>query len=194
MKKIIDGTVCFLAAIVPMNIIFTVRHAVHYYETWDWSNWVAISIMALLTLIGLLGHVLLSVDNITPNKHQLGQKYTVKEIKDLTGKQYLTQFSLFILTAFAIPFTMPWIDLGFILFVEFAICVVYVNCKMFYINPFVHIFGYKIYEATFYNQKTEANVTFYVFTRIELKDLENQEINLKHSDSRIIRIKGKGVK
>jgi len=89
---------------------------------------------------------------------------------------------------------MPWVDLIFIIFVELAICVVYVNCKLYYINPFIHIFGYKIYEAVFYNQKTEADVTFYIFTKINLKTLEGEEVNLKHSDSRVIRLKGKEAK
>ena len=198
MKRHIDGAVCFLAAIIPMNMIFIVRFIVDYYQSWQWQNWVVVGVLASLTTIGLLGHFMLKKDRLTPNKTQLGMKYIVKEIKDLTGEQYLTQFALFILTAFAIPFSMPWVDIGFILFVEFAICVVYISCNLFYINPFFNLLGYKIYKARFYDKRTiedeiPTTKTFYVFMKNgEL--LLNQEINIKLSDSKIIRVVNKGEK
>ena len=191
MKKYIDGTVCFLAAIIPMNIIFIVRFAVDYRTDWRWQNWAVVGILGMLVLVGILGHLVLNTDKTTPDKHQLGQRYIVKEIKDLTGEQYLTQFALFILTAFAIPYSLPWVDLGFIVFVELAICVVYINCNMFYVNPFFNLLGYKIYKASFYNERTTITETFYVFMK-RAEILINQEINIKLSDSKIIRIKGKG--
>ena len=94
MKITKDGVVCFLITMVPLNIIFTIRFLCEYLNKRDVLFWISISILTILLVVGLIGICFITKEDMRPSKHHTGEIYDVINIKDMTGEQYLTQYSL----------------------------------------------------------------------------------------------------
>jgi len=189
MKITKDGAVCFLITMVPLNIIFTVRFLCEYLNKRDVWFWISISILALLLFIGFVGCCLITKEDMKPSKHHTGEIYNVDKIHDMTGEQYLTQYSLFILTAFAIPLKLPIVDVVMLLFVELTLLVVYVTNSMYYINPVLSLMQYKIYRVECRRVDLKKNEIMYVFAKDDSFISKENQFNINHTDVNIILLK-----
>lgn len=189
MKITKDGVVCFLITMFPLNIILTVRFLCKYLSERDVWFWISISILAILLFIGLVGCCFITKEDMRPSKHHTGEIYNVDNIHDMTGEQYLTQYSLFILTAFAIPFQFPIVDVVMVLFVELTLLVVYVTNSMYYINPVLSLMQYKIYRVECRRVDLKKNEIMFVFAKDDSFISKENQFNINHTDVNIILIK-----
>ena len=194
MKITKDGVVCFLITMVPLNIIFTIRFLCEYLNKRDVLFWISISILTILLVVGLIGICFITKEDMRPSKHHTGEIYDVINIKDMTGEQYLTQYSLFILTSFAIPLRSPIVDVFMVLFVELTLLVVYVTNAMYYINPVLSLMQYKIYRVECKRVDLTKNEIIYVFAKDNSFVSKENQFNIKHTDVNVILIKKNKLK
>ena len=191
MKFLKEGTAFFLIAMVPLNIIYIIKFVSIYYSCLTYQFWVVLSVYGLLIIIGCLFLFVFLKQDIKPVKNQLGEFWEIKSVTNITGEQYLTQYSLFILMAFVMPETLPILD-GIIMFVlQLTIWIVYVSNEMFFINPLLNIIGYKTFKVeckleNSFKPDEEANMrTLYIFTKnMDITNLEH--INMRHTDFNIL--------
>ena len=189
MKFSKDGIICFLITMVPLNIIFMVRFLYEYWTDKSAWTWISFSILLVLIGVGLIGYCFITKEDIEPSKHHTGEIYEVIKIEDMTGEQYLTQYSLFVLTAFAIPLQFPVIDVMMILFVELTLLVVYVANSLYYINPVLSLMQYKIFKVECKRIDRNKDEIMYVFAYDDSFISQQNQFNIKHTDNNVILIK-----
>lgn len=98
--------------------------------------------------------------NTVWNKSRL-ETIKITNCQNITDQHFLTYFSLFVL--FALAFELTKLSMFIVsLFIILFIGIVYVNNKMFYINPTLNILGFNFYEITYtHNQKEQTAKMFY---------------------------------
>lgn len=191
MKFSKDGIICFLITMVPLNIIFMVRFLYEYWANKSAWTWMSFSTLLVLIGVGLIGCCFITKEDIGPSKNHTGEIYEVIKITDMTGEQYLTQYSLFILTAFAIPLQFPVIDVMMILFIELTLLVVYVANSLYYINPVLSIMQFKIFKVECKRIDLDKSEIMYIFAYDNSFISEQQQFKIKHTDNNVILIKKK---
>jgi len=129
-------------------------------------------IFFLLTVFGIAGLIW--------NMHYTKVKDVKIKIlshKNITDQHFLSYFSLFVLYALSFELTKPsMLTISFIIII--LIGIVYVNNKMFYINPLLSILGYNFYEVK-YTDENSQNKTLTLFCKgeIELKTYKVKKLN-----------------
>ena len=114
-----------------MNIIFLVRMIPDYLINSDYTmslkSWICFGIIALLTFIGMLASVLITIKTLKFKENSLGIEFKIVECKNHTGEQYFTYFSLLVLTAFAVPYTDLLFDCIFICMIHLLLGFIYIR-------------------------------------------------------------------
>lgn len=148
----------YFSAFVPMYFLGLVKFLVGTASgTIEWSFLTLITILFFLALVvfGIAGLVW----NMRANKGEV-KKITVESFTNITDQHFLSYFSLFVLYLLGFQLTKPSMLVVSFLIVIF-IGIVYVNNKMFYINPLLNILGYNFYEITYtLNGKTQKTKVY----------------------------------
>lgn len=162
----------YFSAFVPMYCLILVKFIVGTIsKTIDLSFLTIFTfiVFALLTIFGIIGWFW--------NKNSKTAK-TIKikilSSKNITHEHFLSYFSLFVLYALSFELTKPsMLTISFIIII--LIGIVYINNKMFYINPLLNILGYNFFEVEFLD-KDNNKKTKTIFCR---GNLENKTYNIK---------------
>ena len=90
-------------------------------------------------------------------------KYESLEIissKNVTRENFLPYFPLFVL--FALAFELEYISMAVVYLIIIALLgIVYIKNRLFYINPFLNIIGFSIYEIQYKeNNKLQTDFAF----------------------------------
>jgi hypothetical protein len=156
-------------------------------------NYFLFGLVGLLFLVGVISSIVLSAKATKFSEKSLGYEYRVIELENQTGLQYFTHFSLLVLTAFSIPYTCIVLDFVFIILIHFFLGFIYIKEHLYYINPILNIYGYRIYKCECKNIKTDKNKTIYVLARkYEIK--KDLIIKTKSSKQDIIRVNKSQIK
>lgn len=119
-----------------------------------------------------------------------GKKFKVISVKDLTGENYFSNFSLIVLTGLSLDKKINIYTIVIFLLIEAALGLVYIKKKMFYMNPILALLNYSIFECTGKDDVTQINYEgeyYFITKRITIS--QDMVITYKNIDSHIIIIK-----
>ncbi len=191
MRFLKEGTAFFLIAMIPLNVIYIIKFISIYYTSLNYQFWLVLVIYLLFIIAGISLLCVFLKQEKKPLQNQLGEYWEIESAKDITGEQYLTQYSLFILMAFVMPETLPILD-GLIMFVlQVAIWIIYVSNELFFINPLLNIIGYKTFKLEcklkkeYFSDKDLYKRTLYIFTKNE-NFIKSKCIHICHTDLNIL--------
>lgn len=149
----------YFSAFVPLYFLGLVKFAVGFLSgTIDITplNITTISFFLVLVLTGIIGLVW----NMKTNRGKT-KAITVEKLTNITDQHFLSYFSLFVLYALGFQLTKPSMLVVTIIIIVF-IGIVYINNKMFYINPLLNILGYNFYEITYtLNGQTKTSKVYF---------------------------------
>ena len=85
---------------------------------------------------------------------------TIVESNNITDQHFLGYFSLFVLSA--VSFDLSKVNMAVVfVFIIVMIGIVYIKNQLFYINPFLNIFGYNFYKISYIeDNKTKTDYVF----------------------------------
>ena len=178
MRQILKNVFLYFSAFVPMYVLIQVKFIVDLAlgdvdsSVFTYCVLVFLLILVVLGIIGLLW-------NIKWNKDE-SENVTLESSTNITDQHFLGYLSIFIL--FALSFDLTKISM-FCIFLAILIFVgiVYVNNKLFYINPFLNILGFNFYEITYIKDDDTQSKTAKMFYRGDLQTADKrQRIKLKN--------------
>ena len=156
------------------------------------ANAFTICVLVFLLLLIILGIIGL-LWNIRWNKDE-AENVTIKECQNITDQHFLGYLSIFIL--FALSFDLTKVSMFCIfLFIMIFVGIVYINNKLFYINPFLNILGFNFYEITYIKDKDTRKRTAKMFYRGKLEATHAQRrVKLKNDHFSFVDRKDKGLR
>ena len=178
MKKILRDIFLYFSAFVPMYFLIQVKFLVDLFLGNVEANAFTICVLVFLLLLIILGVIGLLWNIIWCRDESVD--VVIKTSKNITDQHFLGYLSIFIL--FALSFDLTKVSMFCIfLFILIFVGIVYVNNKLFYINPFLNILGFNFYEITYQCDGDTENKTAKIFYRGELKAVNKHcRIKLKN--------------
>lgn len=148
-------------------------------------------IVCIFVLLGLCFTLrILRLNDAKNNTVSTGKQFKVLSVKNLTGENYFSNFTVIVLTGIALPSNPNWCVLAIFLLIEFTLGIVYIKQNMFYMNPVLPLLNYNIFECTGEDAVTgEKYKGVYYFVTKELKITQGEVIKYKNINSHIIWIK-----
>lgn len=154
--KLFKEICLYLSSFIPLYFLVVVKELLEIINgnlSFNITNGVMISLNVVLIGLGLFGIFW------TMKK----SKYESLEIissKNVTRENFLPYFPLFVL--FALAFELEYISMAVVYLIIIALLgIVYIKNRLFYINPFLNIIGFSIYEISFKeNNKLQADYAF----------------------------------
>ncbi len=193
--KRVSAVFLLMSAMLPLNILFLIKYITEYANDFYYKTdeniifnkclIICSSFIFILILAGLIGSISYLIQSTKIDKQELGKRYKIVKIENITSREYLTQFSLFILTAFAIPLSNIFLDFILIVIVQVLIGIVYISNETYYINPVFSILNIKLYKVEFEEEDREI----FILSKLESKKLLNKTICIKCTDKSLIKIK-----
>lgn len=170
--RIFKNLFLYFSSFIPLYFLLIVKLLVDILNgnlTFDVLNIVSLSMNGLLILLGIVGFLW-----NTKFSKSTEIEVKVKSATDITDKYFLQYFSLFVL--FAVPFDISYFNEFFIYIIVLVfIGVVYINCGLFYINPFLNILGYRFFETTYVAENGETKV-IKIFSKKSLTQGETYKV------------------
>ena len=135
---------------------------------------------------------ILRLNDVENNIVSTGKQFKVLSVKNLTGENYFSNFSVIVLTGIALPSNPNWWVLAIFLLIEVTLGIVYIKQNMFYMNPVLSLLNYNIFECTGEDAVTgEKYKDVCYFVTKELEIVQEEVIKYKNINSHIIRINTK---
>lgn len=154
MKKIF----LFLSAFIPMYFLLWVKlvlDIINHNLTFNVLNTTFFILLIIVIIVGSFGTFKIIYDD------QLKSTYvTIVESNNITDQHFLGYFSLFVLSA--VSFDLSKVNMAVVfVFIIVMIGIVYIKNQLFYINPFLNIFGYNFYKISYIeDNKTKTDYVF----------------------------------
>lgn len=154
MKKIF----LFLSAFIPMYFLLWVKlvlDIINHNLTFNVLNTTFFILLIIVIIVGSFGTFKIIYDN------QIKSTYvTIVESNNITDQHFLGYFSLFVLSA--VSFDLSKVNMAVVfVFIIVMIGIVYIKNQLFYINPFLNIFGYNFYKISYIeDNKTKTDYVF----------------------------------
>lgn len=154
MKKIF----LFLSAFIPMYFLLWVKlvlDIINHNLTFNVLNTTFFILLIIVIIVGSFGTFKIIYDD------QLKSTYvTIVESINITDQHFLGYFSLFVLSA--VSFDLSKVNMAVVfVFIIVMIGIVYIKNQLFYINPFLNIFGYNFYKISYIeDNKTKTDYVF----------------------------------
>ncbi len=148
-NNIIKNMFLYFSAFVPMYFLIVVKFCIGMFVKSIEANvlsYVVISTYSALILLGIIGYFW----NTKFNKEQ-SVNIVITKKQNITDQHFLGYFSLFVF--FALTFELTKVSMFVIsILIIVYIGIVYVNNKMFYINPLLNLLGYNFYEISYHKE------------------------------------------
>lgn len=154
MKKIF----LFLSAFIPMYFLLWVKlvlDIINHNLTFNVLNTTFFILLIIVIIVGSFGTFKIIYDD------QIKSTYvTIVESNNITDQHFLGYFSLFVLSA--VSFDLSKVNMAVVfVFIIVMIGIVYIKNQLFYINPFLNIFGYNFYKISYIeDNKTKTEYVF----------------------------------
>ena len=179
----------YFSAFVPMYFLIQIKFLVDLIFDKVEANTFTFCVLAFLFLLIVLGIIGL-LWNIRWNKDE-AETVTISDSKNITDQHFLGYLSIFIL--FALNFDLTKVSMFCIfLFILTFVGIVYVNNKLFFINPFLNILGFNFYEITYSKEQDSKTKTAKMFYRGKL-EVTNKPRRLKLKNEHFCFIEKKGT-
>ncbi len=137
----------FLSSFIPLFLLVITKELVEIINN-NWSlNFLNLSIIISLSIFAMYGFLSVKYvyKSILTTK---SKKIKIVNKNNLTDQHFLGYFSLFVL--FAVTFEIEMYSMAIIFFIVLMLIGrVYIKNEMYYINPFVNLFGYSFYDIEF---------------------------------------------
>lgn len=165
----------YFSAFVPMYCLVLVKFIVGTISRTIGFSFLTITtfvVFSLLTLCGLIGWFW------NKNTHNVkSKKIKIISATNITHQHFLSYFSLFVLYALSFELTKPsMLTISFIIII--LIGIVYVNNKMFYINPLLNILGYNFYQVQYLDKNgSQKEITLFCRGNLESKTYTIKMLN-----------------
>ena len=159
MKKIF----LFLSAFIPMYFLLWVKlvlDIINHNLTFNVLNTTFFILLIIVIIVGSFGTFKIIYDD------QIKSTYvTIVESNNITDQHFLGYFSLFVLSA--VSFDLSKVNMAVVfVFIIVMIGIVYIKNQLFYINPFLNIFGYNFYKISYIEDNKIK--TDYVFCKNDI--------------------------
>ena len=142
MKNLFVKILMYVSSFIPLYFLIVIKELIDIINdnlSFNITNSVMIGFNFLLIFLGALG-----VRGAFFDKKI--QKVSVKEFKNVTRENFLPYFPLFVL--FALAFELEYISMAVVyVLILVMVGIVYIKNELFYINPFLNIIGFDIYEV-----------------------------------------------
>lgn len=159
---VIKDIFLYFSAFVPMYFLILVKFLFGLLsETIDLNTLsiIILSVYSFLVVSGVLGLCWNTIWN-----RDGSQKIKIIFQKNITDQHFLGYFSLFVL--FALTFELTKLSMFVVsLVIIVFIGIVYINNKMFYINPFLNLIGFNFYEIKYKKFGGQKEFTAKMFYR-----------------------------
>lgn len=174
--KIFKSILLYFSAFVPMYFLIAVKFVCGFMiKTIDINllTVFTLSVYSILILAGILGLLW----NTVWNKDK-SEEVIITSKKNLTDKHFLGYFSIFVLFALAFELTkLSMVVVSFLIIIFIGI--VYINNRMFYINPLLNLLGFNFYIINYRKNGGEKESSVKMFCRGELKLKKKYRVKLK---------------
>ena len=139
-----------------------------------WSVLGFLMLLIILGIIGLLWNIKWCKDDT--------DTIIIKSSKNITDQHFLGYLSIFILFALSFDLTKVSMFCVFLLII-ISVGIVYINNKLFYINPLLNILGFNFYEISYIKDEKQQTRTAKMFYRGSLQtDSEPRRVKLKNDN------------
>jgi len=175
--KLFKNILLYFSAFVPMYFLIIVKFSCGVMSGLIQVNTLTIFTFAIYSsliiagIFGLLWNVLWDRGK--------SEEITITSKHNMTDKHFLGYFSIFVLFALAFELTklsMIVISLFIILFIG----IVYINNRMFYINPFLNLLGFNFYEIKYRKNDGEKERSAKMFCRGRLITKKPCKVKIKN--------------
>lgn len=171
----------YFSAFVPMYCLVLVK-----FICGTLTNTIAFTFLTVFTFIIFFILTILGVFGLVWNMRSPYEKeieIKIEKSQNITDQHFLTYFSLFVLYALSFELTKPsMLTISFIIII--LIGIVYVNNKMFYINPLLNILGYNFFQITYHEKNNpKAKKTMKLFCK---GNLENKFYKIKMKNKNFV--------
>ena len=146
MSNILKNIFLYFSAFIPMYFLIQVKFLADLIfgnvEACAFTITV-LCILALLIVLGIIG-LLWNIRWARDSSDII----IINEAQNITDKSFLGYFAIFIL--FALTFNLELVSMFAVFtFITIFVGIVYINNKLFYINPFLNILGFNFYHVTY---------------------------------------------
>lgn len=177
--KFIQNLLLYISAFIPMYFLILVNillDILNHNLTFNVLNTTMCITLTILIISGIFGVVWAIKFNSYKTK-----KIIVIEKKNTTDEHFLGYFSLFVL--FALSFELEKVSEACVFaLILILVGIVYINNKLFYINPFLNILGYNFYDIKYKLENDTMVKTAKIFYRGNLDLSKKYEVNLKNEN------------
>lgn len=143
MKNKFLSIALYISSFIPLYFLIIVKELIDIANgnlSFNVTNSVMLGLNLLLIILG-------SISVIFLYKKTNFQTIEIETYKNITRENFLPFFPLFVL--FALAFDLEFISMAVVyVLILVIIGIVYVKNEMFYINPFLNILGYSLYEVS----------------------------------------------
>ena len=177
--KFIQNLLLYISAFIPMYFLILVNILLDILNdnlTFNVLNTTMIITLSFLILLGSFEVIWAIKFNKDKNI-----KIILLEKKNTTDQHFLGYFSLFVL--FALSFELEKVSEACVFaIILILVGIVYINNKLFYINPFLNILGYNFYDIRYklVNSGEERRAKIFYHGNLNLS--QEYEINLKNEN------------
>lgn len=176
MQKI-KNLLLYISAFIPMYFLIIVKILLDIingnlsFNILNTSMCISMLILIMLGIVGVIWAIRFNNDKKI--------NIIVLEKNNTTDQHFLGYFSLFVL--FALSFELEKVSEACVfVLILFMVGIVYLNNKLFYINPFLNILGFNFYDIKFKVENEEKIKTAKIFFRGEIELNKNYEVDLKN--------------
>ncbi|MDD4110881.1 MAG: hypothetical protein PHS54_04970 [Clostridia bacterium] len=146
MKSLLKDISLYFSAFVPMYFLIVVKFCFGLLSGTIEINALSIIILSFYSFL-VIGGILGILFNTIWNREN-SKKIIITSQQNLTDQHFLGYFSLFVL--FALTFELTRLSMFVVsIFIIIFIGIVYINNKMFYINPLLNLMGFNFYEIQY---------------------------------------------
>ena len=177
--RFFQNLLLYISAFIPMYFLILVNiflDIINHNLTFNVLNTTMIVTLSILIILRVSGVVWAIKFNNYKNI-----KIKVLEKKNTTDQHFLGYFSLFVL--FALSFELEKVSEACVFaIILILVGIVYINNKLFYINPFLNILGFNFYDIKYTVENSNEIKTARIFYNGNLLINKNYKINLKNEN------------
>lgn len=153
-----------------------------------WFNFITFLLSAILCLAGIVTTIEICLkDDVVKKEKTKGKEIILKDVKDYTGSNFFSNFSLLVLTSLSLPVCSGCCGMLIYLVVIVAIGLVYMDKNLIYLNPILSLMHYSLFCC-----RDKSDIEYFILKRGEPLQVGNK-LCFQQSDSkkRIFRINNK---
>ena len=171
----------YFSAFIPMYVLILIKfifEKINNRITFNITNTLIFIILVVMIILGIIGLIW----NIRFN-NEISEEVVILTQTNITDQHFFNYVSLFVL--FALSFELTKVSMFIVSGVIIILLgIVYVNNKMFYINPLLNILGYSFYEITFYktHDSSKQTHTAKMFFKGNLQTHKKYNLKLKNKN------------